>query len=527
MDRGNTFGLALVPVIMLLLAFSLSAGCVDQAQELTSQGVALAEAGLYYEAIDAFDQALEINPGYIPAWMNRGDAYRELGDPDEALVSYNRALAIDPGIFDARFISGMILLELGRSNDALDAFEDALTLDPLHTEAWNNRGQALIALGRFEDAVDSYDAALAIDPTYTDAWANRGIALSHLNRYDDAIASFDSALAIEPGNPGIWKARGIIQEDNGRYDEAIQSFQKALAIDPTDAEIWFKRGVMYEETGRVTEAITSFESAISINPDDADIWYHYGSALRKNGRFDEAISAYNRVLTIDPDYPGATVSEEEKNTWIVGAIVQEYYKSHTYSEIDFFVCTDMSIGVWNMIETRGINAVIAVGNIDDAAASPTQYNHAWVMAEIAPGTWLALETTGGFTVTRGNNRNYYQGFFFDNPREFKDYLDLMTRHNDQVERKRSIQDEYLDAYNTWKREVDYYNSLVDQLNAYVGRQLTHTEYQYATSLQQRIDTQRIVVEREKSRLETLESTLKREDAILQTLISQRPQKQYL
>ncbi len=527
MDRGNTLGLALVPVIILLLAFSLSAGCVDQARELTSQGVTLAEAGLYYEAIDAFDQALEINPGYIPAWMNRGDAYRELGDPDEALVSYNRALAIDPENGDAWFIRGVILLDLGRTDDALDSFREALTLDPLHTKAWNNRGQALIALGRFGDAIDSYDAALAIDPAYTDAWVNRGFAYSHLKRYDDAIASFDNALAIEPGNPGIWKSRGIIQANNGRYDEAIQSFQKALAIDPTDAEIWFKRGVMYEETGRVAEAISSFETAISINPDDADIWYQYGSALRKNGRFDDAISAYNRVLTIDPDYPGATISEEEKNTWIVGAIVQEYYKSHTYSEIDFFVCTDMSIGVWNMIETRGINAVIAVGNIDDAAASPTQYNHAWVMAEIAPGTWLALETTGGFTVTRGNNRNYYHGFFFDNPREFKDYLDLMTRHNDQVERLRNTQADYLNAYTTWKREVDYYNTLVDELNTYVGRQLTHTEYQYAQSLQQKVNSQRTIVEREQSRLGLLEEAVEREEALLQSFISQRPQKQYL
>jgi hypothetical protein len=103
----------------------------------------------------------------------------------------------------------------------------------------------------------------------------------------------------------------------------------------------------------------------------------------------------------------------------------------------------------------------------------------------------------------------------------------MTRHNDQVERKRSVQDEYLDAYNTWKREVDYYNSLVDQLNTYVGRDLTMAEYQYTTSLQQRIDTQRIVVEREKSRLGLLEEAVKREEALLQSFIRQRPQKQYL
>lgn len=527
MDHAHILRAALIPVITVLLALSISAGCVDQAQELNKQGIGFAGAGLYHEAIDLFDQALEINPGYIPAWMSRGDAYYALGYLDDALGSYDGALAIDSGNVDAWFIRGEILLELGRYDEALISFVEALRLDPLHAEAWDKRGQTLVKLGRFEDAVDSYDAALAIESGYAEAWVNRGIALSHLNRFDDAIASFDRAIAIEPGNSAIWKSHGLILAEYGRYEEAIISLNKALAIDPTDADAWYNRGKLYGETGRLLEAVSSLETAISINPDDADIWYHYGGALRKSGRFDEAINAYNRALELDPHYPGAAISDEEKNTWIVTAIVQEYYKSHTYSEIDFFVCTDMSIGVWNMIETRGINAVIAVGNIDDGAASPTQYNHAWVLAEIAPGNWLALETTGGFAVTRGNNRNYYQGFFFDNPRSFKDYLELMARHNDQVERLRNVQGDYLNAYNTWKREADYYNSLVTELNTYVGRQLSHTEYQYATSLQQRIDSQKVIVEREQSRLDLHEEAYKREEAILQGFIRQRPQKQYL
>jgi len=142
-----------------------------------------------------------------------------------------------------------------------------------------------------------------------------------------------------------------------------------------------------------------------------------------------------------PTEPDDTSSYTLSNVDIVQNIVEEHYSTHTYSLVDFYVCTDSSIDVWNQVKTKGINAKICVGNIDeDISNYETNFeyfnhiNHAWVLAETKPFTWVALETTGGYLVW-GNNKSggigienelYYEGFCFDNPKEFKKFVDLRT-----------------------------------------------------------------------------------------------------
>src|SRR5438093_12376543 len=91
-------------------------------------------------------------------------------------------------------------------------------------------------------------------------------------------------------------------------------------------------------------------------------------------------------------------SPEAKNVKIVSQIVSNYHRTHTYIGKDIFVCGDMASDVWNMVQTKGINAKILIGNVERSISSPLEVNHAWVLAEVSPGSWLALETTGGFVV---------------------------------------------------------------------------------------------------------------------------------
>jgi len=121
---------------------------------------------------------------------------------------------------------------------------------------------------------------------------------------------------------------------------------------------------------------------------------------------------------------GETPTETAEN------IVKHYYETHIYSKYDFFVCSDMALDVWNMLKAQGINALIQIGNVDTGAEDITDVDHAWVLAETSPGKYLALETTGGFAVLE--NDNYYRGWSFDNPKEFKRYMELRYEYDIRV-----------------------------------------------------------------------------------------------
>jgi len=60
-------------------------------------------------------------------------------------------------------------------------------------------------------------------------------------------------------------------------------------------------------------------------------------------------------------------------------------------------------GCRNIVDTKGMRALLVAGNIMDPDAGWMEYNHSWVVVETAPRQWVALETTGGFLVYKNNN----------------------------------------------------------------------------------------------------------------------------
>jgi hypothetical protein len=81
-------------------------------------------------------------------------------------------------------------------------------------------------------------------------------------------------------------------------------------------------------------------------------------------------------------------------------------------------------------------------------------NHAWVMAQVAPTNWLALETTGGFVVQSADNPNYYWGRSFASPKEFKEYSALRQELNEAISKR--------------EKATDHYNEMVTQYNGADG-----------------------------------------------------------
>jgi predicted nuclease with TOPRIM domain len=154
---------------------------------------------------------------------------------------------------------------------------------------------------------------------------------------------------------------------------------------------------------------------------------------------------------------GATPAETAEK------IVRNYHETHVYSTYDLFVCSDMASEVWNMLKAQGIAAIIVVGNKDAAISDILQSDHAWVLAEVAPGEYLALETTGGFAVPRSQNPLYYRGWSFRSPADLKANNDLVKEYNIRVSIHNEIVAEEKEVINEYNRATD--QKTADKLEA--------------------------------------------------------------
>ena len=160
---------------------------------------------------------------------------------------------------------------------------------------------------------------------------------------------------------------------------------------------------------------------------------------------------------------------------IISEIAKEYNQSHTYSKKDLFVCVDMAIDVWNMLKTRGINAKIWAGRVDEdiTQLEPLpfllQINHAWVMAETSPAQWVPVETTAGVIIspTESNFSLYKYGYPFENPRRFKEFVEMRNKLTETC-------NEAIKMAKTWD-------------NYYVGRLRTVSSTQLSGRVAQKLD----------------------------------------
>ncbi|MEM9500909.1 MAG: hypothetical protein AAF941_03580 [Pseudomonadota bacterium] len=105
--------------LSLVLAVSASvAGAQDRkpdprAQALILQGQAALAASDTQAAIDAYEAALAVDPGYTPIFLELAEAARQDGLQGKAIRYYREALNRDPGNFAAISGEGAALVEKG------------------------------------------------------------------------------------------------------------------------------------------------------------------------------------------------------------------------------------------------------------------------------------------------------------------------------------------------------------------------------------------------------------------------------
>src|SRR6266496_573576 len=86
----------LVALNLLVAATPLAADARGDAKKQVDFGIAVAQKGLWREAIYRWERATQIDPTYAAAHNNLAIAYEHEGELDKARVAYEKALQLEP-----------------------------------------------------------------------------------------------------------------------------------------------------------------------------------------------------------------------------------------------------------------------------------------------------------------------------------------------------------------------------------------------------------------------------------------------
>jgi Tfp pilus assembly protein PilF len=145
----------------------------------TNLGVALQTDHRLEEAEAHYRRAIAIDPDYGPAYVNlgialtaRGDALVRMNREGEAIEAYREALQLNPANGALHFVLGSLLVRAERFQEAIGEFRAGLVLVPDSAEAHNNLGGALAATGRTAEAIIEFEHALRLNPNLVSARRN-------------------------------------------------------------------------------------------------------------------------------------------------------------------------------------------------------------------------------------------------------------------------------------------------------------------------------------------------------------------
>jgi len=130
--------------------------CRDRGEEDTARQT-------YREAIAAYNQAIEIEPRYVPAYEGRALTHYEIGEFEAAVEDYEAALAREPRA-ETYYQLGLALHNLKRWDASLAALDRAIARAPGLGRYFLGRGRVQNALGDQDAAVADFQAYLRLAP---------------------------------------------------------------------------------------------------------------------------------------------------------------------------------------------------------------------------------------------------------------------------------------------------------------------------------------------------------------------------
>ncbi len=192
-------------------------------------------------ALEYFQQAVDKDPNFAPAYLGLAETYFTLGDwgcwpQHEAFAKARpaalRAIELDHNLGAAHAWLGMLAFSYEWEwQNAENEFKQAIELDPNYSFAHLAYAVFLVTVRKPEQGFAEMRRAHELDPT-SELTNMVSVHVFYLARqYDPAIEQAKIAIELNPGSWGAYYWLGASYERKGMYEQASAAYLKSKALD--------------------------------------------------------------------------------------------------------------------------------------------------------------------------------------------------------------------------------------------------------------------------------------------------------
>jgi adenylate cyclase len=199
------------------------------------------------KAMELFERAVELDPGYVWAWVR---------------LAWTHVVSRRPGWSE----SGSESLE-----KAFEISQKVLALDDSDSDVRALLGLVYRLQGQYEQAIIEGERSIELGPTNAQAHVLLSVTMNYVGRFDDAIELVKKAMRLHPYYPAYYlQWLGAAYRMTGRYEEAIivykQLLERSLKGDYISLGAHLFLADVYAEVGLEKEARYHAAEVIKIKP---------------------------------------------------------------------------------------------------------------------------------------------------------------------------------------------------------------------------------------------------------------------
>jgi len=245
-------------------------------------------------AIQFFEEALEVDPTFAPAYAAIGDCYLAMGSWDGLQVELwprareyaAKALEIDDTNAEAHVVrAGVMLCHDFNRTAAEREFAGAVRLNPGSSTALRRYAYCLASLGLWEEGVPLSERAIELDPASMYNQTMLGRVLYYGKQYTEAEKRLAEAIHLDDSFLLARQFMGRTQLQAHSSSKAVAEFERALSLGGAH-ETLGDLGFTYAISGRRDEALGCASALQRLSSIDG-VRIAYNLALIRHGLGDD------------------------------------------------------------------------------------------------------------------------------------------------------------------------------------------------------------------------------------------------
>ncbi|MEK6986506.1 MAG: tetratricopeptide repeat protein, partial [Candidatus Thermoplasmatota archaeon] len=216
---------------------------------LELKGDVLSSLGRRPEALAAYEAAQALDPSNgnvkqkieevrvdVPGLLSRALIASASGNYAQALNLFDDILEVEPSNVNALIGKAVAYRRSGKLQEALNCLDLVLNIQPNNAAALLNRGNLLVERGDFDAALETYDKLVTLAPADEEAWAAQADVFVRVGRDDDALRAYAEALKLNPGDEEIPRKIRELEESRSVHADVLRELYKVKGIGPARAK---------------------------------------------------------------------------------------------------------------------------------------------------------------------------------------------------------------------------------------------------------------------------------------------------